>query len=299
MYKIIGADGKEYGPVSAEQLRQWVRENRANARTLVQAEGSPDLRALNQCPEFADLFGAPAAPPPPAARPADPDAWAAQIIASGRVIDIGSCISRAWTLWKANLGLLIGASLLMGLLVGGIGMVLSLAVRIPLGMRTWPGILGGMAANMLWSFLTGGAMMGGLFHLNLKLIRGEPARLGDVFAGFRQAFGRLTGTYILSLLLIYLGLAFCLVPGIYLGVAWMFALPLIMDTPLGVWQALELSRKVVTRQWWILFALALLAGLIAAAGIIACCIGILFTAPLMYTILMYAYDDLFGPTPQT
>ena len=28
MYKIIGQDGKEYGPITAEQLRQWISENR-------------------------------------------------------------------------------------------------------------------------------------------------------------------------------------------------------------------------------------------------------------------------------
>ena len=31
MYKILGGDGKEYGPVLADTLRQWVREGRANA----------------------------------------------------------------------------------------------------------------------------------------------------------------------------------------------------------------------------------------------------------------------------
>ena len=32
MYKIIGADGKEYGPISAEQLRQWLNEDRDGQR---------------------------------------------------------------------------------------------------------------------------------------------------------------------------------------------------------------------------------------------------------------------------
>jgi hypothetical protein len=46
MYKIIGADGKEYGPVSAEQLRQWQAEGRVNAQTKVQAEGSADWKTV-------------------------------------------------------------------------------------------------------------------------------------------------------------------------------------------------------------------------------------------------------------
>ena len=40
MYRVIGADGQQYGPVSAEQIRQWMVEGRVNAQTLVQAAGS-------------------------------------------------------------------------------------------------------------------------------------------------------------------------------------------------------------------------------------------------------------------
>ena len=53
MYRIVGKDGQQYGPVNAEQLRGWIAENRANAQTLVQAEGSPDWKPLGSLPEFA------------------------------------------------------------------------------------------------------------------------------------------------------------------------------------------------------------------------------------------------------
>ena len=73
MYKVTGADGREYGPVSAEQLRAWIAEGRANAQTMVQPEGSIDWKPLGSLPEFAEatvtstLAGAP--PPPPAMPP--------------------------------------------------------------------------------------------------------------------------------------------------------------------------------------------------------------------------------------
>ena len=57
MYKMIGADGRQYGPVSAEQLRQWMTEGRAGPHTLVQIEGETDWKPLVTVPEFA---------PPPA-----------------------------------------------------------------------------------------------------------------------------------------------------------------------------------------------------------------------------------------
>jgi len=65
MYKIIGADQKEYGPVSAEQMRQWITEGRINAQTSVQAAGETTWKLLSMVPEFATSF--PAAAPPPLA----------------------------------------------------------------------------------------------------------------------------------------------------------------------------------------------------------------------------------------
>jgi len=52
MYKIVGADGHQYGPVTADQLRQWLAENRVNAQTLVQAEGATEWKPLGSLPEF-------------------------------------------------------------------------------------------------------------------------------------------------------------------------------------------------------------------------------------------------------
>ena len=63
MFKIIGADGKQYGPVSAEQVRQWFAEGRAKPETLVQAEGSTDWKPLGQFPELAAAAPAGVAPP--------------------------------------------------------------------------------------------------------------------------------------------------------------------------------------------------------------------------------------------
>ena len=53
MYKIIGADQKQYGPVTEAEMRQWIAEGRVNAQTLIQAEGQTDWRPLASFPEFA------------------------------------------------------------------------------------------------------------------------------------------------------------------------------------------------------------------------------------------------------
>ncbi len=65
MFKVLGVDGKEYGPVSAEMLRQWIAERRANGQTRVQAEGSPEWKTLSELPEFTAALGASPRPPSP------------------------------------------------------------------------------------------------------------------------------------------------------------------------------------------------------------------------------------------
>ena len=71
MYKLLAADQKEYGPVSADQIRQWIAQGRANAQTQLQAAGSTGWKPLAEFPEFGDALRpnpSPAAgsqPPPP------------------------------------------------------------------------------------------------------------------------------------------------------------------------------------------------------------------------------------------
>jgi len=79
MYKIIGADGKPYGPVNIDQMRRWIAENRVRPESLVQAEGSNDWKPCRDFPELAAEFktpppniAPPGAVPPSAAPPAAP-----------------------------------------------------------------------------------------------------------------------------------------------------------------------------------------------------------------------------------
>ena len=62
MYKILGADQKEYGPVAAEELRAWIAEGRAVGQTLAQAENGA-WKPLSTFPEFAEALTAVRQPP--------------------------------------------------------------------------------------------------------------------------------------------------------------------------------------------------------------------------------------------
>ncbi len=60
MYKILGGDQKEYGPITAEQLRDWMTQQRVNAQTLVLADGATEWKPLSTFPELVALSSPPA-----------------------------------------------------------------------------------------------------------------------------------------------------------------------------------------------------------------------------------------------
>jgi len=273
MYRIIGGDGKEYGPVSADQVRQWIKEGRASGQTRIRPDGTEQWQTVSAFAEFADALAA-GAPPPPALNAVNAEQLATDILARGYQIEIGSCISRGWELTKAHFWLVVGVCLVTGLIQGAIA-------AIP--------ILGAVAGPLL-----GGVINGGVYYLFLKLKRGQPATFGDAFAGFSLAFVPLMLAGLVSSLLTGVGLLLCILPGIYLAVAWVFTLPLVIDKKLDFWAAMELSRKVITRNWWQMFGLLIVCFLVMLLGVLALVVGVFVAMPVVVGALAHVYDDIFA-----
>ena len=75
----------------------------------------------------------------------------------------------------------------------------------------------------------------------------------------------------------------------------MFALLLVIDKKYDFWAAMEVSRRVVHKQWWTLFGLLIVAFLINVIGILACLVGWIVATPVSIAAINYAYEDLFRP----
>ena len=85
MYRIIGVDGREYGPISADLLRQWIAEGRANTTTHVWVEGAPEWKPLGSLPEFSLLLAA-KTPVSPASFPAGTTSYPSTAFATTSLI---------------------------------------------------------------------------------------------------------------------------------------------------------------------------------------------------------------------
>jgi hypothetical protein len=52
MYRIVGSDGNEYGPISLEQLKRWVAEGRINAQSRVKPAEAADWSTASEPERF-------------------------------------------------------------------------------------------------------------------------------------------------------------------------------------------------------------------------------------------------------
>jgi GYF domain 2 len=295
-YKIIGGDGKQYGPVTAEDLRKWIAEGRLSEKSLAQAQGETEWKQLSAFPELADAFATQSAAPnaPSVAIPDD-------LLERDYELDIGGCVSRGWELIKKNFWPVVGINALIFIIIMAFNQITGLFTSpIVQGMiRQHHVSPGGIFVIVLVTIVSAPVytlLMAGLFKYFLKMIRGEHPGIGDAFAGFGPSTGQLILLGLVMNFLTLIGYVLCLVPGIYLAVAWFFAVPLVIDKQMGFWQAMELSRKMVNKHWFLVFAFLLVYGLLSVAGIVACCIGIFVTMPIGLAALMYAYETIFSPS---
>ena len=233
-YKIIGGDHREYGPVSADELRQWIKDGRLNAESQVQSGDGSDWKPLANFPEFADAMRPSAAPPAPDVPPVNAKEWAEEVLAREPELRLGECLSSGASFLAANAGFVVSVVL--------VAWLLNLVAFVPL--------VGGILHLLL-----SGVVMGGLYLACLRRMRGEAVSVGDVFSGFKLGFVQLMLAGAISGLLTQFGFLFCLLPGFYLLVAWIFAPALVADKRLEFWSAMELSRKLVTRVWLQVFLL--------------------------------------------
>ncbi len=128
-------------------------------------------------------------------------------------------------------------------------------------------------------------LIAGVVMLAINYARGESIEFKSIF-NYYHLTGKLSLAAILIYIMTIVGFIFLILPGIYLSIAYIFTVPLIVDKGLDVWEAMELSRKTVTKHWFKVFGLMLLLTIMMGLGALAFGIGLIWAVPLMF-VTMY------------
>ena len=153
-----------------------------------------------------------------------------------------------------------------------------------------------LVLSVLWNILFGAMMpvlIVGILMMGVRRAAGLPISFATAFSCIDRA-APLFLAGLLSTFLTYLGLLLLIIPGIYLSIGYMMTYPLIADRRLGPWEALETSRKAITRRWFQFFGLLIVVGLLVALSALPLGIGLIWTAPWSINVIGVVYRRTFG-----
>jgi hypothetical protein len=138
----------------------------------------------------------------------------------------------------------------------------------------------------------GAWLMGGVYNTAFKQVRGERIAVGDLFSGGKY-FTRILGAALLIGIAVGIGSIF-VIPGLIIAGLTFLTVPMIVEGGKGTIDAIKGSIEITKRDWLMFTLFAIAVSFIASAGIYACGIGLLATAPLAFLAPTLAYRDLVG-----
>lgn len=200
-------------------------------------------------------------------------------------------LKEAWRQTNGVKGQIWLAIFVNGLILAGInGLITGLSLLIPEGsVNIAITVIGQIAYGIGSTILTAG-----LLYMGVKRLKGDVIRWQHLFSGF-EVSGKVIITWLMSLILIFIGYLLLILPGIYLTVGYGLALPLVVDKRLSPWQALETSRKAIHKVWWKFFALMLVMTLITFVAAIPLGIGLIWVAPMGVVLCGVLYKTIITP----
>ncbi len=296
-YEMIGGDGEQYGPFTIEQLQDNLSHGRANAQTQIRETGTEAWQPLGQLlnPSEQGQIRQPLGAAVPSDQP----------------LDVSIALSSGWALFKQHMGIMIGAGAIYLTILIAAGMV---GAVIPFA-----------------QFLVQGPLTGGLIILTLNLSRYDQAEISDLFLGFKnygwllllslvqgavviaaiipgaimivggllpvmqaqQAGGtpELDGTSIALLIVGFLLLLVLATIAVVLTYFWYF---LVADKRGEFGEALAVGYQAAKMNFWSILGLVILFGFVGFVSVIPCGLGLFFSIPWSFAVMVKAYEQLLS-----
>ena len=321
---FVNRDRQSLGQFSEQEISNGLANGRFFPADLGWQEGMESWQPLSSLTNLPPPGAAvPVANPMPPAFEAPPAAFEKP----GK-IRFDECLTKAWECFQRNWGLCVVATLILFAVSAVVQIPMQIAQTMlerfmghGSSVQIWMMIAMGVVFLFFYALATGVStvLSSGFMYFFIESLRTGKSNIDNVFAGFRKSnWIQLLLAMLVWILAVFLILAVLLGPGIFLtavmkssvpvivagvlaiipviyfSVAIGFVFPLIVDKKVGFWQAITTSVKTVHRQWFQVLGLMILVGLIAMAGMLACCVGMLATMPLGYLVWCQGYRQLFG-----
>jgi uncharacterized membrane protein len=222
------------------------------------------------------------APPPPPPPPSPPPSAPPPSAGGPAAFSVGDAVGYGWTAYWKNVGPL----LLITIVIIAVQLVVNFVGQVS----------GEFFLSLIFSILGWVVSMilsMGLIRASLAVVRGETPEVSMLFE--TEGLGSYIVAAIIFGICFGIGLILCIIPGIIIGIIWMFYGYLIVENPtLGPTDALKKSQEMTKGRIGELFVFGLALFGINLVGAILCGIGLLFTYGITAIAVAYAYRTLRG-----
>ena len=195
-----------------------------------------------------------------------------RIIDSGVDFNISNVIDKAWEMFKARAMFHIGFAFLIS--------TIQLAFTLYLEDFVF-----------IYSIFLSPPLIAGFYLVANRMSQREYVDFQNYFDGFKYILPLIIVNLITAIFMVA-GLVLFILPGIYLGVGYMFSLLFVLFGGFDFWPAMEYSRKLVHTNWWKFFGFVLLLLLINIGGFLCLIVGLLVTIPLTYLSVYVLFEEL-------
>lgn len=188
-------------------------------------------------------------------------------------LNVQECIKQGWEMFKEHVGEFVGFTLII-------------FVASVVSSRS------SFAGSFVFSAIIA-SLSAGYGIAAFRLLSGQQIEFADFFKGFNYFLplflASLAGCFMVSI-----GFLLLIIPGIYLAVAYMFTTFLILDYRMEFWQAMETSRKIISKNWFVFFGFSFVLFAVNLLGGLAFGVGLLVTIPVTACAAAVAYKEIIG-----
>jgi uncharacterized membrane protein len=192
---------------------------------------------------------------------------------------VGTALSYGFNKYFANVGPVLG--------------VIAIAIVAQLLVQLIELSVSSLVGRLLFSIIglvVGAIVSLGIYKTALMITAGATPTIGEAFSYDR--WGEWLGFSIVYGLMVGIGLALCIIPGLFVLALFGMAPFFFIDRGMSLGQALTASREAATGRG---FAIPVVVSIIVGAlGLIACGIGVFVTAPAAYIAVAFLYRNAAG-----
>ena len=138
----------------------------------------------------------------------------------------------------------------------------------------------------------------GLIYITNKFNTKIAIEFSDLFIGYRQNLGNIVLYSLITNIILWISVIMCIVPVFFVFSLFFIGYPILLFENATAMGAISKTYNIAKENYGVFLGSAVLGVLISIAGVVLCCVGIIFTYPFVYIAMYSVYCAYLGKPRQ-